>query len=65
MYHCGDQNQGCIVSSEDKKQSRGNNFSRRGFIKTHLKKFIGLHVKLTKYLCKVFKVRLGKLTGFH
>ena len=37
---------------------RGNNFPRREFIMTRLEKLIGVHVKLNKYLCKIFKVRL-------
>ena len=45
--------------------SRGNNFSKRKFILTRLEKLMGLNIKCTKYLWKVFMVRLGKSTGFH
>ena len=39
-------------------KNRGNNFSRRKFIKKRHEKLIGLHKKWNKYLCKDFKMRL-------
>ena len=40
-------------------------FFKTQITKTRLDKLIGLQVKWTKYLCKVFNMRLEKLTGFH